>query len=279
VPHRLIDLTDVGGARSHGAAGEGAMPAQARRVPAVGVVPAPGGSSHVEYGRRLGVARFDPARAPASAAPLWYVVDDVALQHRALALGVATWGALEALVERGGGLAVVADHGRAYARARALAGALAAVCEGACVGVGRPVDRDALIASGALSARMLDRVAAVGDTCGGDARTLVARLEGKAVPNLHRGVLDELRQFLSAGGYLDPRPVHSGEELRAAALAASARALADGSLAPHDLDALWCRLAHGPHAGAPDADAREADPSDVTDGVHARGEHPAPVLT
>ncbi len=88
-------------------------------------------------------------------------------------------------------------------------------------GRGRPVDRDVLIESGALSEVFLEKVIAVANELGGDPEQLVAMLRDRGDDRL-RGFrtksIEQLQEYLTENGILDHRPILTEDELLRRAL-------------------------------------------------------------
>ena len=88
-------------------------------------------------------------------------------------------------------------------------------------GRGRPVDRDAIENSGALSERFLEDVTAIAEELDGDAETLLDILKTNKDPRLRgfsRKSAESLELYLRENGYQDDRPVLTEDELRLRAL-------------------------------------------------------------
>ena len=203
-------------------------------------VPDPTGHSHESYGRLLQPAPVLAQRTPLGTTPLWYVVTDVLVLHALLTLGITTWGEWQWYTECGGQLHAVerARVEHAWDEARAMAEVLTHWHALAGAGHGRPVDRQALRASGAVSARFLDQVAALAIACEGDASVLLARLEAGAVPGFGAARLTPLRAALTESGHLATGVSYSAAEIRVSLLSRTADDLAR-------VDALLARLAEG----------------------------------
>ena len=234
-PHAMIDLAAVRGQRTTGAA-----PLPIASVPSFEVAE-PAGCTHADYGSLLRVPAFRPGIDPPDSAPLWYVVDDPEELFRFMQSGIRTWGALRNLVENGGAR-LVADTPALWQRARGYARALEALCSETAIGLGRPVDRAVLLDSGAVSERQMERVLAVCDRCGGDARALVEGLEGGEAPGFQKKKITALREYLESTGHLDERPRRTAEQIRVAMLAAVGPAVGDGALDTRAVDDLLRRL-------------------------------------
>lgn len=166
-------------------------------------------------------------QAPVESAHLWHLVDEPDALHRLLSLGIERWGALQALVEHGGPDAL-GDAAPVYPRARATARALEVAFEAARIGRGKPVDREVLRESGAVTDRFIDRVADLCEACGGNAALLLEALEAGRVERFHRAAIDALRDYFDANGHLDPREKLDPETVRARVLGAVAAEIRAG---------------------------------------------------
>lgn len=206
-------------------------------------VPAPGGLGREAYGERLGVPGLDPRGEPGGV-HLWYLVEEVEVLHGLLTRGVERWGQLEALLEDAGidpfGEGPEGARRRAWAAARARC--LRVLFRGWRGGRGRPVDRGALAASGAVSERFLDEVSELAQRCRGEAGAVLAGLEGGEVKGFRRDKLDQLAEYLREESYLDERPVLGAAELREVAVAELADDLRSEDLTLQALDELLGRL-------------------------------------
>jgi hypothetical protein len=101
----------------------------------------------------------------------------------------------------------------------------------------RPVDADALAASGAVSDTFFDAVAEVVRDVRGDGAALLAALDAKAVSGFLTRKRDELASYLREEGYLaDGTPPSSAERIgrMLAALEAAGRVHDPGALAALD---------------------------------------------
>jgi cell division protein FtsB len=260
VPHATVDLAAARGHRSSLAL----APLAISSVSALDV-PEPDGCTHDDYGARVRVSAFRPGLDAPDSVPLWYVVDDVDELCRMMQSGIVTWGELRNLVENGGDR-IVESCPTLWRRARAYAGALEALCREAAIGLGRPVDRSVLLDSGAVSEIQIERVLSLCERCRGDARALVAGLEDGGVSGFQKRKIAALREYLEEKGYLDERVRRTEAQLRAAMLAAIARAVSAGDVRPADIDVLLHRL----ELRRTSVDASAAPRASQTDSLAAR---------
>jgi len=249
------------------------LPQGAATPPAVDLAPVPApavpapqdGEPMLDYARRLGVPALDPFDHEAGSLHLWYLVDEPRVLHALLQAGYRTWGPLSLLFRQDGvaagllhaipGLAGL-DPKRLAARAEMVMLVLALVR----VGNGRPLGRAGLAASGAVSDRYAEEVGQLLDTCRGEARELLQRLEAGTVRGFRRRSVDELAQWLAEHGYTDARAPLSVDEIRARLHAQAAPHLAVGVLTMDDVRALL-RLAESLRKPAPASPASAVVPT------------------
>jgi len=109
-------------------------------------------------------------------------------------------------------------------------------------GRGRPVDREALKDSGALSERFLDPIAEIADELGGDPGKLldvVQSREDERSSGFRTSSVEKLEQYMRENGYLDEHPVLDEEELRLRALASPAATHLPEGIADECLNRWW----------------------------------------
>lgn len=219
----VIDLAEVRKLARHEAAPLLPMVAAPDREP-----PSPAGMSHDEYGRILLVPALDLFGDPAGV-HLWHLMEDPELLYRLLTRRLESWGALRALVEYGGGALLGEDMGM-YPRIEAAARALEVTLELARIGRGRPVDRDTIEASGAVTDTFMPRVIDLLARVGGDGARLIEAIEGGALKGFLKSRRERLREYFEEHGYLDPREPVAPDELRARVVAEIAREIAAGQV-------------------------------------------------
>lgn len=254
--HEVAAAMDLGQIRLNAASVGGP---DALDVPARPAVPEPTGLSAMEYGAKLGVPLFQPALGHA-AQHFFYVLSDDLDQLRALLVHhierVGQWRtvATSGLAERLGSDQISA------AEITARTELLEVFCELWKQGRGRPVDREALENSDALTARYLDDVVVIAAEIEGDPERLLTYLETSKDPRLkgfRKASIEGLEQYLRDEGYLDDQAILDESELRLRALASpAANHLPTG--AASDLIHRWWALSQrttlNPASGAPPSD-------------------------
>lgn len=196
-------------------------PEEVALPPAPPEPPHPEGMSPEEYAVRIGVEPVQPWGAPAGVHAFHLLRDDLDLLRRLLRTGVAHVGPLDSLLDSGeAGLLLSPDEESAL-RLR-IAGARAWI-EAWREGRGRPVDREALAASGAVTRTFIDRLAELAGEAGGDARRLLDDMDEGAAPHFRDRNRQRLEEWLRENGYLgdtDPLDPHGIERRIAMALTA-----------------------------------------------------------
>ncbi|MCH8913936.1 MAG: hypothetical protein IIA33_10265, partial [Planctomycetes bacterium] len=207
-------------------------------------IPEPDGLSAEEYGAALGVPLLDAALGYAEQHFFYVLSDDLDLLHDFLANGierVGQWKTVSdsALAKRLGSRSMSAQQIAVRVEL------LEVFCELWRQGRGRPVDREALEASAALSERYLDDVATIAEEQGRDPERLLAFLGTSKDPRLkgfRKASTDGLERYLRDNAYLDDQPVLTETELRLRGLASpAANNLPDGVAS--DLLNRWGTLA------------------------------------
>ncbi len=177
-------------------------------------IPAPKEDDWIEYGRRLNVPQLDRG-VNVGGIHLWYVIDDVNELHRLLVHDINKWGQLQTLVDIGSAEGLNRESivlRRAAAAARLLEHVLRFWHQGR----GKPVERTALEASGAVSEAFIDEASQLALCHDGDARRLIENLRDGQVRRFRTGQIDALETYFVECGYLDDRPILNTAQIREA---------------------------------------------------------------
>lgn len=174
--------------------------------------PSPDEYDHESYGEALDVPSFNPHRG-VEAAHLWYVVDDVETLYKLLKLGIERWGQLNNLLERGRGESVIDDADRLL-RIKQNADALDAFVQAWKVGRGKPVDRQVLEDSGAVSNTFIDEVTELAESVNGDAERIIEALRDGQVDRFRSDKTDELETYFEENGYIEPTKPLTDDQIR-----------------------------------------------------------------
>jgi uncharacterized protein YhaN len=173
-------------------------------------IPGPDDHDHDSYGGVLGVDQFNPHRG-VGGSHLWYVVDDVETLHRLLELGIEHWGQLDNLLKRGSA-GLLTDESGQLAAAQQNAAALEEFVQAWKVGRGKPVNRNVLEASGAISSTFIDEVTTLAESVNGEGRRIVKALHDGEVNRFRDGKTNELKTYFEENGYIESRePLDQGQ--------------------------------------------------------------------
>ena len=245
-----------------------AAPEEVALPPAPPEPPHPEGMSPEEYAVRIGVEPVQPWGAPAGVHAFHLLRGDLDLLRRLLRTGVEHVGSLDSLLDSGEAGLFLSPGEEAALRLR-IAGARAWI-EAWREGRGRPVDREALAASGAVTRNFLDRLAELAGEAGGDARRLLEEMDEGAAPHFRDRNRQRLEEWLRENGYLgDTDPLDALGVERRVAMTLIAHGASPGASLAEAAD-LARSMAAGLAAGR-EARARAAADLDTPGGT-GRGE-------
>lgn len=167
-------------------------------------LPEPRDKSPQAYAAELAVPPVAP-RLTAGDIHLFHLLrDDLILLHHLMQhWHVTTLAQLQNLLQSPAGARAVDDPGRRQQ--------LLGRCRTASTwievwrrGRGRPVDRIALEASGAVTDTFIGEVTALAERCGGDATRILEGLDNREVARFQAQKINELREFFTNEGYISP---------------------------------------------------------------------------
>lgn len=219
-------VVDIAKVRGTGAA---ITDPEALVLPERSPVPVPDTASAEQYALTLEVPAIDPWSAPDAVHSFHVVRHDLELLHGLLEAGVDRLGVLRSFLR-----ADAEIHRLSAAEQRELEWRCRAADEWFAlwrVGRGRPVDRRALEASGAVTPTYIDRLDELTRYVGGDAKRILEALRSGKVKGFREDRRVQLREWLADNGFLDERRTHSADELRHLVAAALVRGEGVGSAA------------------------------------------------
>ncbi len=225
-PPKVVDLAALRGRQS------AVLDVAELEPPPVRVWPLAEGKSAEQYGVELGVTLPDPY-GPVEALHLFYLLrGDPALLQRVLsATRVETVGQWLSLVSGGKAEALLSPT--IVRRIEILADCARAIFEGWSIGRGKPVTREVLESSLALSPTYLERLGDLAADVGGDAERLVVMMRDgldSRVKRLRTDSAEKLVAYLEDHGFIDARRPLSDTELETHVLQAMAETIAAGRL-------------------------------------------------
>ncbi len=168
-------------------------------------VPDPGDAGHAGYGRILHIPPFDILTSEPSALHLWYLVEDTRLLHRMLTMGISCYGQVESLSSRGEPIRELTPDALRDMNEKVTI--LARYLELIRTGRSKPIDRQILEDSGAVSANYIDEVTRLLDEVSHDPQALIQRLRDGGVAGFRQNKTDKLEGYLLQEEFIDSRPV------------------------------------------------------------------------
>lgn len=197
------------------------VPEEVGLPPAAPEPPPPGGLRAEEYAVRVGVPPVRPWEHPAGIHVFHFLREDLDLLWRLLRAGVERLGPLVSLLDSGEAALFLSPEEQVLLRLR-IEGARAWI-EAWQEGRGRPVDREGLVASRAITPVFIDRLVELAGEVDGDPRLLLRAMDTGAVPRFWGRNRQRLEEWLRENAYLgdaEPLDAHGLERRVAMALAA-----------------------------------------------------------
>ena len=207
-------------------------------------VPALEGHSAEVYGALIQATPLDPRRGHAAQHLFHLLWDDLPLLHRLLERRIERAGQWHMVSGSPVAAALLADSERAE-QLEPRAELLESFCELWLLGRGRPVDRDAIVESGAISDRFLEAVVEIANELQGDAGRLIECLRERGDERLggfRSNSTERIESFLTEQGYRDEQAPLDEGELAARAMASPAAVRLPADIAAECLHRWW-RLA------------------------------------
>ena len=177
------------------------VPEEVGLPPAAPELPPPAGLRPEEYAVRIGALPVQPWEHPAGIHVFHFLRDELDLLWRLLRAGGERLGPLVSLLDSGEARLFLSPAEESLLRLR-IAGARAWI-EAWREGRGRPVDRDVLAASGAITPIFIDRLVELAGEVDGDPRLLLHAMDTGAVPRFWGRNRQRLEEWLRENDYLD----------------------------------------------------------------------------
>lgn len=174
--------------------------------------PTPEDMNHHDYGKVLGIQKFDP-RKGAGSAHLWFIIEDLELLYRFLELEITTWGRLKALIEENAKLLEEFNE-LELGKVKELGLALERYVELWGVGRNNRIDRSVLEKSGAVTNNFMDEVSELVRDTDGKPEKVINRLDSGEVSGFRTDKKNELRDFLEENDYIKNENKLSQEEIK-----------------------------------------------------------------
>ena len=167
--------------------------------------PEPKEKSHKEYGEIIQKQPFNVLIQNTSELPLWYLIEDVDLLYSCLNRGIKNWGQIESYFENAGKVQNLDTA--IFKQLNNRVELLKRFQELYRRGRSRPIDRNVLEASGAITPIYIERVSDKLNEFNSDPKQLIQALRAGEISRFRVDYADSLEQYLIAEGYIDDQEV------------------------------------------------------------------------
>lgn len=174
--------------------------------------PPPEGRSHEEYGEIIGVKPYHPLLQQSGELHLWFLIEDVDLLYEYTLKGIQRWGQLDQFLK----YADPADEFEEKLRSEWKA-SLALLDRYRTLiqeGQPKPIDREVLEKSGAVSANFIDQVDEKLRSLNGNPERLIASMKSGEILRFRSDNIALLEEYLIANQYIDDRDPLDGDTIR-----------------------------------------------------------------
>lgn len=206
-------------------------------------LPDPEDISHEELQDVLDVPGWSP-RQPVGRLHLWYLIESPALLIDLIESGTRTWGQLNNRYQLGGAAATPFEE-EEFRKVQARAQAVASWKEAWHVGRGRPVGREALEDTDAVSDRFIDGVTEIAKEQDGNAEALlqiIRERNDERVQGFYSSKADDLEEYFLEHGYLVRQDPLSQEEMWQRILADLTEERSNALVTEEELERVFDRL-------------------------------------
>jgi len=176
-------------------------------------IPGPGDSTPDEYRKLLKVPRFNLLTEEPQQLHLWYLLDNQQLLYACLLKRISTYGQLKGFIQYQGQLTGMDESlwTAVQLKVRLLESYLDLYRKGR----PKPIDRQVLIQSGAVSGTFIDQVSEKLRELNGDPQRLLSALGAKEVQGFLQTKLKTLEQYFNGLGVINDQQLLSTEDLQA----------------------------------------------------------------
>lgn len=172
-------------------------------------------TTHLDYGRAIGVPPIRIGHDDVGHVPLWYVIDDPAKLHSLRTVSIETFGPLVSIHKNGRNFPVK-GFDNLSAKLPAIERLISATIKAINIGHGKRVDRAVLISSPVSRSKLFEQIAGLAQQVEGDASELLDALRGRAVSGLQTQLINSLEEHLrDEGCFLEDEQPLTSDEIRA----------------------------------------------------------------
>lgn len=174
-------------------------------------VPSPDGASHEQYGKKIGIQPFNILIQNCSELPLWHLIEDVDLLYDCLKRGIKFWGQLDSYCRNNGRIQKLSES--TLQRINNKIKLSERFQELYRRGRSRPIDREILESSSAISGSFIDELTDKLVELKGSPKELVKALRDGEISGFRQSKTEELEQFLLSEGHLDYQEALDTDEI------------------------------------------------------------------
>ncbi len=180
------------------------LPAEFAPLELIYNIPSPEGKDYEDYGRLLEVPTFNMLADTPDNIHLWYLLDDVDTLYQLLRKGIRCWGQLNSFLRNKGKIESLDKETEHEIEAKVKF--LDRFQKLYKTGRSKPIDREVIEKSGAVSDKFIEEVCEKLRELNGDPEKLLQSLEAGEVSRFYQNKINELEEFLSENDYIDDRP-------------------------------------------------------------------------
>ncbi len=163
-------------------------------------IPPPNGKDHKEYGEIIRRQPFNVLTQNCSELSLWYLIEDLDLLYACLKRGIKNWGQLESYNRINGQIQNFDEE--IFDQINNKVELLKRFQELYRKGRSRPIDRDVLENSGAITGAFIDKIVEKLNELNGEPKQLLQALRDGDIPRFRTDNADLLEQYLMTEGYI-----------------------------------------------------------------------------
>lgn len=177
-------------------------------------IPEPDGITYNEYGKQIGVDKFDILTQEPEQLHLWYLFENNAdndILYNFLILGIKQWGQLKSFLNNGGKIEGLNDN--MITKIHNKVELLEKFRELYRKGRPLPINKEILEQSGTITPKFMDAVTSKLKDLNNNPKKLIEALNNREVPRIQQSKIDELEQHLLDKGFMDNSEPMSKNEI------------------------------------------------------------------
>ncbi len=173
-------------------------------------IPKPIGLDHSSYADRIGVPGIDPWD-DGGTVHIWYIVDDLEMLYCFLTVGISNLGQFRAYSENQETVIISIEKLERITLKSQILESCINIWK---IGRGKPVDKNVLFESGAVSDKFINQLSELVCRCNGDGESVIRCLRDKEVAGWREAKTHDLEEFFIKNNYCSQVPSYSKENAR-----------------------------------------------------------------